>query len=170
MKGVCKNPHFFMFFLPLPHCPICFQSSKKNTEEREKEKQTNKKIKKKIRIAVVLNFFLFSHHQHNPSLSPTCLPPPQRAHNPYLSHMYLSQLFSSRTLTTTSPTAATNVAADPIFFSLCLSAHSLLANLPLSAASALAFFAASSFSRLIRSRSSCSTRTRLNTSLPRIFC
>lgn len=58
----------------------------------------------------------------------------------------------------------------PIIFFLCLSAHSLLAILPRSAASARARLAASSFSFLSRSRASFSMRSRLKTSLPFSFC
>jgi hypothetical protein len=76
-----------------------------------------------------------------------------------------SQIARWRILTTIVPSnpysspAGTPSPPKPLF--LCRSAHSLLANLPLSAASALAFLAASSFSLFSRSRASFSTLSRL---------
>lgn len=69
-----------------------------------------------------------------------------------------------------SPHAASTFAPPPpINLLLCFSAHSLLAILPLSAASALALFAASSFSLLSSSLASFSSLSLLKTSLPFIF-
>jgi len=62
--------------------------------------------------------------------------------------------------------AAAATAAALAFLAFIFSAHSRLAIRPLSAASALAFFAASSFSRLSLSRASFSIRFRPKTSLP----